>query len=99
MTQPIGYFTSDDRARLLTERFGDNDLKQLPQIDQAALTISLAGLMMADLAGIVVSLEEAAEACIPSAYDYTSDSVQEAIAILDGISPDEAVNVLQFLVQ
>ena len=99
MTHPIGYFTSDDRARLLTERFGDNDLKQLPQIDQAALTIALSGLMMADLAGLTVTLEEAAEACIPSAYDYTSDSVQEAIAILDGISPDEALSVIQFLVQ
>lgn len=97
--QPIGYFTTDDRARLLTERFGDNDLKGLPQIDQAALLISLGGLMMANLAGITVSLEEAAEACIPAAYDYTTDEVQEAIAILEGISPDEAVNVLQFLVQ
>jgi|GEM_PF-1793460 len=99
MTKPIGYFTSDNRARLLTERFGDNDLKQLPQIDQAALTIALSGLMMASIAGLTVTLEEAAEACIPSAYDYTSDAVQEALAILDGISPDEAVNVLQFLVQ
>ena len=99
MTHPIGYFTSDDRARLLTERFGDNDLNQLPQIDQAALTLALSGLMMASIAGLTVTLEEAAEACIPSAYDYTSDSVQEAIAILDGISPDEAIGVLQFLVQ
>jgi len=99
MPKPIGYFTSDDRARLLTERFGDHDLGQLGQIDQAALTLALSGLMMANLAGVAVTLEEAAEACIPSAYDYTSDSVQEAIAILDGISPDEAVNVIQFLVQ
>ena len=72
MTHPMGYFTSDDRARLLTERFGDHDLKQLPQIDQAALTVALSGLMMAALAGITVSLEEAAEACIPSTYDFTS---------------------------
>ena len=99
MTHPIGYFTSDDRARLLTERFGDNNLNQLPQIDQAALTLALSGLMMASIAGLTVTLEEAAEACIPSAYDYTSDSVQEAIANLDGIRPDAAVNVLQFLVQ
>jgi len=97
--QPIGFFTSDNRARLLTERFGDHDLKQLPQIDQAALTVALSGLMMANLAGISVTLEEAAEACIPSAYDYTSDAVQEALAILEGITPDEAVNVIGFLVQ
>jgi len=97
--QPIGYFSSDDRARLLTERFGDHDLKQLPQIDQAALTVALSGLTMASLAGISVTLGEAAEACIPSTYDYTSDAVQEAIAILEGIAPDEAVNVIAFLVQ
>jgi hypothetical protein len=99
MTHPIGYFTNDDRARLLTERFGDHDLQQLPQIDQAALTVALSGLMMASLAGLTVTLEAAAEACIPSTYDFTSDAVQEAIAILDGIHPDEAIGVLQFLVQ
>jgi hypothetical protein len=97
--KPIEYFTSDNRARLLIERFGNHDLKQLPQIDQAALTVALAGLMMASLAGVTVTLEEAAEACIPTTYDYTSDAVQEALAILDGITPDEAVNVIQFLVQ
>ena len=99
MTHPMGYFTSEDRARLLAERFGDHDLKQLPQIDQAALTVALSGLMLATISGITVTLEEAAEACIPSTYDSTSDAVQEAIAILDGITPDEAIGVLQFLVQ
>lgn len=99
MSHPIGYFTSDDRARLLVERFGDYEIKQLAQIDQAALVVALAGLLMADLAGITVSLEESAAACIPTTYDYTSDEVQEAITILDGIKPDGAIGVLQFLVQ
>lgn len=54
---------------------------------------------MANLAGVTVSLEEAAEACIPTAYDYTTDEVQEAIGILDGLNPDDAVSIIQFLVQ
>jgi len=99
MLRPIGYFTDCRQAQDLVKKFGDHDLKQLDQIDQCALVVALSGLMMASTAGLTVTLEEAAEACIPSTYDYTSDSVQEAIAILDGISPDEAVNVLQFLVQ
>jgi hypothetical protein len=99
MTHPIGYFTSCEQGQNLVKRFGDHDLSDLCQIDQTALVVTLGGFMMANLAGVTVSLEEAAEACIPTAYDYTTDEVQEAIAILDGLNPDDAVSIIQFLVQ
>jgi hypothetical protein len=97
--QPIGYFTDCRQAQDLVRKFGDKELKQLPDIDQAALVVALGGLMMANIAGVAVNVSEAAEACIPQAYDYTSDAIQDALTILDGITPEEAIGVLQFLVQ
>jgi hypothetical protein len=97
--QPIGYFTDCRQAEDLVRKFGDKELKELPDIDQAALVVALAGLMMANIAGITVDVSEAAEACIPVAYDLTSDAIQEALVILDGITPDDAIGILQFLVQ
>ena len=104
MTKSIGYFTSCPQAYALVQRFGDADLAQLPQLDQAALIVALSGFVMSDLAGtdgndVVLSLDEAAGQFIPEAFqEFTSDFV-EAIAILMGISSDDATDIIQFLTQ
>ena len=104
MTKPIGYFTSCPQGQRLVERFGDADLAQLSQTDQAALLVTLSGFVMSDLAGtdgddMALSLDEAAGQFIPEAYqEYTSDFV-EAIAILMGINSDDATDIIHFLTQ
>jgi len=104
-TKSIGFFTSAPQAWLLVKRFGDNDLKQLSQTDQAALLVALSGFVLSDLAAIngedmVLSLDEAAGQFIPEAYqEYTSSHFVEAIAILMGINSDDATDIIHFLTQ
>jgi len=105
MTKSIGYFTSYPQASALVQRFGDADLAQLPQLDQAALIVALSGFVMSDLAGtdgddMTLSLDEAAGEFIPEAYEgYTSNHFVDAIAILMGINSDDATDIIQFLTQ
>lgn len=100
MTHPIGYFTDCNQGRLLAERFGDHDLKDLPQVDQAGLVVALAGMFLAQTVGLeATTVADAAAAVIPESYDYTSDAINEAIEILDGINSTQAIEIIQFLVQ
>jgi len=105
MSKPIGYFTACPHGYRLVQRFGDADLAQLSQLDQAALIVALSGFVLSDLAAIngedmVLSLDEAAGQFIPEAYqEYTSSHFVEAIAILMGINSDDATDIIHFLTQ
>lgn len=100
MTHPIGYFSSCNQARLLAERFGDHDLKDLPQVDQAALVVALSAMFLAQTVGLeTTTVADAAAKAIPEGYDYTSDAINEAVDILEGITPTQAIEIIQFLVQ
>jgi len=104
MTKSIGFFTGCQQGYRLVQRFGDSDLAQLSQTDQAALLVTLSGFVLSDLAGtdgedMSLSLDEAAGQFIPEAFqEFTSDFV-EAIAILMGINSDDATDIIHFLTQ
>ncbi len=100
MTHSIGYFTSSQQGQQLVRRFGDGGLDKLPQIDQAGLLTALSGLILVDAQGLTLSLEESADDFVLAfdCYDVT-DGFHDAIAILEGVSKDEAIGVIQFLLQ
>ena len=98
--QPIGYFTACPQGQALVRRFGDRDLAELPSVDRAAL-VAILGLYLYNTAvhGESSSLGTAAYDSLTIYDDQTTIALREAIDILDGITADEAIAIIQFLVQ
>jgi hypothetical protein len=97
--KPIGYFTTSRQAQDLVSKFGEHKLQELPDIDKASLVLALSGLVMANTAEIPITPSTAAKDFIPVAYNLTTDKIQEALEIIDNIKPDEAIGIIQFLLQ
>ena len=100
MTKPIGYYTACPQAENLVRLYGDGNLDNLPQVDQAAL-IAILGLFVyyETICPDSGRFEDAALEAINEGDDETTDHIQGALACLEGIDKDEAISVLQFLVQ
>jgi len=101
MTKPIGYFTSCAQAENLVRLYGDGNLDKLTQVDQSALVVILGLFLYYETAypDGFDNLENAALDAIHSDCDETTDDIQGALGCLAGIGKDEAIGVLQFLVQ
>lgn len=100
MAQPIGYYTDCPQGQTFVNRFGEYSLDGLSQTDQTALIVALSGMVMGRLAGFGdTTVLDAAGECVPESYGYYSDDLDEAIGILEDVTPDEAIRVIQFLVQ
>lgn len=100
---PIANFTDSKQAAALAEKFGDRDLTKLTESDQAALIMILAAMVYRDVSRVGrmsgITIWEAAEQVIPADEDFTSDQMETALEILEGIDPDDAIALIQFLVQ
>ena len=100
MTKPIGYFTGCPQGENLVSLYGGVNLDKLPQVDQAAL-VAILGLFVyyETICPDGGRFEDAALEAINEGDDETTDHIQGALACLEGIDKDEAISVLQFLVQ
>ena len=99
MSKPIGYFTSCEQGQSLVSLYGGK-LDKLPQVDQAAL-VAILGLFLyyETVYPDSVNFQDAALDAIHTDCDETTDDIQGALGCLAGIGKDEAIGVLQFLVQ
>ena len=96
---PIANFTDSKQALALAEKFGDRDLAKLLPIDQTALLVILARLIYRDRINQPIAIWDAAEQAIAEDEDQTSDDMGTALELLEGIDPDDAIALIQFLVQ
>lgn len=96
---PVATFTECTQAAALVATFGDRDLGKLSSIDQAALVLILSRLVYRDHIQKPVAIWEAAEVAIPEDEDETSTDMEAALELLEGIAPDDAIALIQFLVQ
>jgi len=101
MSKSVGYYTACQQGQALVALYGDRDLAQLSQIDQAALAVILSLYLYFEIAypGSVRNFELACLNAIHSDDDYTTDEIQPALACLEGIDKDGAIGLLQFLLQ
>jgi len=100
MSKSVGYYTGCPQAENLVRLYGDGNLDKLPQVDQAAL-VAILGLFIYYETAFSASdnFNDAVADAIPESADATSDAIQGALACLAGIGKDEAIGILQFLVQ
>ena len=96
---PIANFTDCKQAIALAEKFGDRDLEKLSDIDQAALVVILSKFVYLNLIQHLASIWDAAEQAISENEDQTSENMGTALDLLEGIDPDDAIALIQFLVQ
>lgn len=96
---PIANFTDSMQAIALVNKFGDRDLDGLPALDQAALVAILGVFIYSHAINKPCDIYEAAIWAVPEDLDKTSDSMPDALELLDGISEIEAIELIQFLVQ
>jgi len=98
--KPIGYFTSCDQGQAFVREFGDGDLARLPETDQAGLMVALSGLALNNIQGLPLSLGESANDFVLAfdCYDVT-EAFHDSIAILDGVSRNDAIAIIHFLTQ
>lgn len=96
---PIANFTDSKQSLALAEKFGDRDLDKLSPTDQAALVLILAKLIYRNHVQKPIDIWEAAEQAISEDEDQTSDDMGTALGLLEGIDPDDAIALIQFLVQ
>jgi hypothetical protein len=101
MARAIGYYTDCAQGQTLVNRFGEYSLDGLPQSDQAALLVALSGMVLAHSIGFDAStVLDAAADVLPEDYTaYCGDDLDEAIAILEDVTPDDAIRVIRFLTQ
>jgi len=99
---PVANFTDCKQAAALVEKFGDKDLAKLSDIDQAALLCILSAIVYRDVCTTgkqPLTIWEAADRAIPEDEDHTSEAMEDALEALEGIDPDDAIALIQFLVQ
>ncbi|MBD2156255.1 hypothetical protein [Leptolyngbya sp. FACHB-16] len=96
---PIANFTDSPQSMALAEKFGDRDLSKLTHTDQSALVLILAKLIYRNHIQKPIDIWEAAEQAIAEDEDQTSDDMGTALGLLEGIDPDDAIGLIQFLVQ
>jgi hypothetical protein len=101
MTKLIGYFTACHQGENLVRLYGDGNLGNLPQVDQAALVVILGLYLYYETVcpSGLDNFENAALDAIHSDDDETTDNIQAALSCLEGIDKDGAIGILQFLVQ
>ena len=101
MSKSVGYYTACPEAENLVKLYGDKDLDKLPQIDQAGLLVVLSLFIYYENAypGSIRNCELACLNALNCDDDYTTDEIQPALACLEGIDKDNAIGILQFLVQ
>ena len=112
--RPIKDFTECEQGQRLVDRFGDCELEQMSNSDQAALVVILAGYIYSWLGNCPTSdrnagrlplynpeygSESATTVFMPEQFDCTSEDVWEALQLLNGIAIDDAMNVINFLMQ
>lgn len=103
MAKPIGFFTSCSQAEALARRFGaygGTTLMGLSQIDRDGLLCILAHFVYMCQASeaILPIVDTSSDAILPD-DDLTTDTINEAIDLLEGITPGEALQLIGFLVQ
>jgi len=101
MSKSVGYYTACPEAENLVKLYGDKDLDKLPQIDQAGLLVVLSLFIYYENAypGSIRNFELACLNTLNCDDDYTTDEIQGALTILENISKDDAIGLLQFLLQ
>ena len=100
MVKSICAFTKAPQATAFAQTFGDRDLDDLPMVDQTALVVVLAHIVYERVAHCPArAMLDIAVDAIPEDMDYTSPAMQEALDLLDGISVEDAAQMIAFLSQ
>jgi hypothetical protein len=100
MAHPLNYFIQFEQGEKLVKRFGDRELDGLSQTDQTALLAILAHFIyMCQASEAILPIAHTASDAIQPDDDLTTGAINEAIAILEGITPGQALPLIGFLVQ
>ena len=100
MVKSICAFTKAPQATAFAQTFGDRDLDDLPMVDQTALVVVLARMVYETVSHHPArSLLDIAIDAIPEDVDYTTDAMQAALDLLEGISVEDAAQMIAFLSQ
>ncbi len=101
MAYSIGYYTSATQATELVKRYSDYTLPKLPPVDRAILLAVLSAYVYINLPELnhTLNLLETAEQFIPEHLDRSTEEAFTALDLLNGISRQDAIGVMQFLLQ
>lgn len=96
----VSEFTVCKQAKALVERFGDYDLEAMRLEDEGALLAILAILPYREFVGLSVNIEDAAEQIFADPdLDKTSEDMPEIIELVEGITVEDALLLMQFMMQ
>jgi hypothetical protein len=100
MAHPLNYFIQFEQGENLVNRFGDRVLIGMHEIDQAALLAVLGHFIyMCQASQAILPIADTASHAINPDDDLTTGAINEAIAILEGITPGHAIGLIAFLAQ
>lgn len=97
---PVSEFTICKQAKALVNRFGDYGLEAMRPEDEGALLAILAILPYREFVGLSVNIEDAAEQIFADPdLDKTSEDMPEIIELVEGITVEDALLLMQFMMQ
>jgi hypothetical protein len=101
MTHPIGYFSDCIQAQRFADRFGDFNLQHMQPADHFSMLAILGQFLYQTVLfgeGEITLLDAAADSVHPD-DESEAEELAEAVALLEGITAEQAVQVIQFIVQ